>query len=692
MSDSSSPMPEAGERLIAAATDPLRANAEMQVAGERLLSEAIARSGGAEGDEILKAADRLEGSNKNGRPGWSRVLGHVAAWCLYAALLLTGIMYWVSVKPTLLDIQSLGGLGSMSPLGPAGKEVEPEWKRELSAEQRLRLFGDVSQTSKARRWKPLWDLDPTRPEFFAEYASEYIREHKDVPPDFLKIGEEIDPGNAWYPLMAFAMEAGKAIESIPRSEEEKAAKVPAKYVLKDPQGLERAKLLLRQAVAMPRLDTRQRELLAARVRLLPHDNDWPHSMQGVAYMAGEGGRLLPLREVIGMLRVECERIQESGDAEAMRALIREWEALAKLLVTTPECSLIDALVKQAVLRGGFSATAKAARKMNLEEAGRLEGIDQRLKEYRDKIQAAKGGYQDFKKRAGALAGLSLPTVQKQVLKPPGITDEELKPARVAEHEFITKIALGAWSASLGMIALAVFLYRFRGGALRRILAGQMSQLLDRKDRMWIMGAGVIAPLAAGWLLLRLPGTGAREWSLIAIEFAAPMMVILLGVWLTIPLPVLIARWRLRKKAGFAGLAWKREWIPWLLVAWMLLAMPLAGWALLPWNLKPPVAMAYVALSSLAQGWMIAVGLRGLLSKQEYLLKRVTLSRVVYPAYLLAGILTGAMAMLSHQLEKRAIRADQLTGISAEKPSMSIYEYEITQVMGRELREVIETED
>jgi hypothetical protein len=69
-----------------------------------------------------------------------------------------------------------------------------------------------------------------------------------------------------------------------------------------------------------------------------------------------------------------------------------------------------------------------------------------------------------------------------------------------------------------------------------------------------------------------------------------------------------------------------------------------------------------------------------------------LSRAVFPAYLLAAIMCGVAALLSHQLEKRAIREDLLTGISAEKPSMTMYEYEIVQVMGRELRDLIKVED
>jgi hypothetical protein len=349
------------------------------------------------------------------------------------------------------------------------------------------------------------------------------------------------------------------------------------------------------------------------------------------------------------------------------------------------------MIKLACVRGGYAKITKAARDMGLEESERLSEIDRRLKDYRAAVRAAKGTRGKFKKRAGMIAGLSLPTARDVVLHPPEITDEDLKPMRVAEHEFIAKIMLGAWTLSLGVLATLTGLYRFRGGVLRRVLAERLGGLLDWRDWAWITGAGVIAPLLTCLVLVHLPSTGAREWSVIAVNFLPPCGVLALGMWLMILLPVLIARWRLSVRAGFAGIAWKRGWIPWLLAGCVLAAMPLVGWGLLPWNFKPAVVYSFAALCWTAQGWMLVVAFRGLFSKRRHLLKRVALSRVVFPAYMLAAILAGVAAVVSHQLEKRAIREDRLTSISAEKPSLSAYEYEVTQIMGQELRELLKTE-
>lgn len=662
----------------------------MAVAGDSLLRRAVEEGGGS-GDEVVAAAERLEKIGRGG--GWrrGRTLRYGIAWVLYLVLLAIGSRYWVGVRPEMDGIAALGRLAG-SGTGPpkAAKALEPEWKRKLTEDQELLLFGDLRQESKAERWRALWERDRSKPEFFVEYAAAYIAEREELPTDFLKIGYEIDPGNAWYSLVAAGVEAGKAGAAIPRSEEEKKAKEPAKYELRDSDRLQAAMIYLRNAAGMPRFDTRQRELMAERIRLLPQDIDWPGSMQRVSYTAGTTSRSLPARKIVGAIALECQRIEASRDPEAMKALIRDWDTLVELLAQSSDFNMVDALVKNAIVFAGYAQVARSARSMGLEEAERLEAIIRRLKEHRADLKAAKGTHEDFKQRAGVIAGLALPMVREQVLNPPEITEEKLKPARIAEHEFLAKIMTGAWSASFGILALVVWLYRFRGGELRRLLAERLGGLVDWKDQVWIMGAGVIAPLIMCLLMVRMPWTGAREWSIIAINFLPLCALLALGMWLMILLPVLIARWRLAKRAGFAGVGWARVWIPWVLAGCLITATPLMGRLLLPWNLKPPVVYGLLALSWVAQGWMLVVACRGIFSKQKHLLKRVILSRAVFPAYLLAGILAGTAALVSHQLEKRAIREDLLTGISAEKPSMNIYEYEVTQVMGRELRELIET--
>ena len=67
--------------------------------------------------------------------------------------------------------------GYKSSVGPTSKE--------LTADQRLLLFGDTSKSLPSERMKALWDSDPGNPAYFADYTIRFIRDHERIPPDFL---------------------------------------------------------------------------------------------------------------------------------------------------------------------------------------------------------------------------------------------------------------------------------------------------------------------------------------------------------------------------------------------------------------------------------------------------------------------------------------------------------------------------
>ncbi|HEY1120564.1 MAG TPA: hypothetical protein VGE67_03155, partial [Haloferula sp.] len=155
------------------------------------------------------------------------------------------------------------------------------------------------------------------------------------------------------------------------------------------------------------------------------------------------------------------------------------------------------------------------------------------------------------------------------------------------------------------------------------------------------------------------------------------------------LPVVIARHRLGKRAGFAGLQWPRAWLAGVTCALIALAIPLAGPTLLPWKINSLASICILAVVTLPQIWMIAATLRGLFSSTEHFLKRVTLSRAVMPAYVLAFLLTVLSLPLSHTLEKHWVSKDELMAVTPEAPSMSRYEDEITHALRKEILQVLE---
>jgi hypothetical protein len=86
---------------------------------------------------------------------------------------------------------------------------------------------------------------------------------------------------------------------------------------------------------------------------------------------------------------------------------------------------------------------------------------------------------------------------------------------------------------------------------------------------------------------------------------------------------------------------------------------------------------------------LIIGLRAVFSKRPALLRRVTLSRVLVPAYALGMLLMATSMPLFHAAEKRWLAQDRLMEITPEAPALSRYEWEVAQAMRVELLEILE---
>jgi hypothetical protein len=100
-------------------------------------------------------------------------------------------------------------------------------------------------------------------------------------------------------------------------------------------------------------------------------------------------------------------------------------------------------------------------------------------------------------------------------------------------------------------------------------------------------------------------------------------------------------------------------------------------------------IAAALLGILVLAWLI-IGIRAVFSKRTALLRRVTLSRVLVPAYALGMLLMAASMPLYHAAEKRWLAQDRLMEITPEAPAMSRYEWEVAQAMRAELLEILNT--
>lgn len=674
-------MSDPAERFIAAVVAPFADNAEMEVAARRLLEGALAESGAEVPEQAVEHLVKASGRRGLWRH-WQLVLIVVAALAA-VTVAIGGIRSWRSLRANSSMMGGIAGRVTRTP--PPGYVFEEAISRGRSAQERLLMVGDYSQASETKRWKALWDSEPGNAMYYIEYASAHIAEHKSLPPDFLETGRRIDPGNGWFPAIAAGLLSEQAVQANKRTDAEKRAKVPATYTVKDGDKLREAREQFREAARMPEFDTRQHELFAQRIRLLPRRTGAFDQAVSLAYVAGFHSATLRVRAMASLIQVECVRLTGTGDRAELSELIADWDRFVPVYTRSRDVSMIDGLVKLVVMRTGYRELAQAAAKLDLAaDATRLQAVADRFEDYQKQKEGAKDRREDYSREAATFADLSLPVAEKQTLHPPEVRTR-LKPGRLAEHEFLAKVlAVLLLGPALLIGGLCVGFYRFRGGDLRRVLSARLTDLLGGVDWAWVLGAGVMLPFAAYQVLSRMPWIGGREWSISASRYMVPAGPITLLGWLMLMLPVVIARWRLSKRGGFAGLHWRRARVAGGIAVLLALALPFAPQVLLPWRIPPWGSGAIVILYSLPPLWVLTVACRGLFSGSEHLLRRITLSRAVLPAYSLGLLLTALAVPFHHALEKHWAGLDELTEITPEAPSLNRYEYEATQVLRQEI--------
>ena len=670
-------MPVPAERFLDAATAPLGDNAELQIMARRELEEGLAAGKEA---ELAEARAALEGAKPRRR--W-RI-------ALYAATALVSVM-------------SLGLLGRMAAsldvirmiLDPFSGEIPDSAKSEarlgknLSAQERLLLFGDSTKASPAERFKALWDSDPENPAYFAEYSLHFIQEHESLPPDFLETAGKLAPDNAWFTLMAASVTAKDAFKRVKQSRTQVEQGVPSDYQILDAKRLDEALRLLEKAAGQSRLQSYRSKLIAERIALLPRRSDFVSQLPGVVHLAG-----FPLDSVYFHRSADAAdaiawQAADRGDAEAFRRIAATWETSLRSMIEAESPDTIHGLIARRMLQVTADRYGRTGMPGIEELNEQWLPIAERMrteKEERD-LRNWDG---DLKLKSGILSGLSLPLMTKQLQSPIPLTDADLKPGRMVDHELFSRVAAAALCLVFGLMLLAAALYRQRANVLVKRLSRRLEDLLRPADWAWILGGGVGLPMLFYLVIYRLTPLGARDWSIAASAFNVPAGQAAAMGLLMIVLPVLIARWRLGKRGAVLGWHKGRAWMGWTAVACGALSLPVFGLSFASGKGSEVVMMvASALLGILALAWLL-LGLRAVFSKRPALLRRATLSRVLVPAYALGMLLMAASMPLYHAAEKRWLARDRLMEITPDAPALSRYEWQVAQALRAENLELLES--
>ncbi len=235
----------------------------------------------------------------------------------------------------------------------------------------------------------------------------------------------------------------------------------------------------------------------------------------------------------------------------------------------------------------------------------------------------------------------------------------------------------------------VALFRLRLPRLLRQLAPRLTALLRPIDYAWLIAAGIALPYGYAMGVIRGTPLGGREWGIMGNHGLLPMVQFLCMVMLMLVLPVLVARWRVAKRAGCLGLVGGMPWFGWLAVLCSAAGIPLSGWI-------APVAChrdawqpVLIGLAAVPVLWLIVTSLRAVCGSTSLrLLTGGVIACALVPVYAVAMLLMAIAAPCHEAAEQYWFQRDTLMRPDPAYPAMSPFEYRATRQLRGEIRRIL----
>ncbi|RYD44950.1 MAG: hypothetical protein EOP85_09170, partial [Verrucomicrobiaceae bacterium] len=213
--------------------------------------------------------------------------------------------------------------------------------------------------------------------------------------------------------------------------------------------------------------------------------------------------LIRMLECHTVISFQAWKATEEGDHAAFRASMADAEHLTMNMVRNPTGTLFEGVI----LRGFVAATADRLSKSGAElgMADEVEKWTRALERQKAIREAGNSKTLTLEDRSGnpslmvgSLFGVSEDISYKILEKPLKLTDSDVEPGRMLDHEILSRFcSYFLWIVMAASVAVLAA-YRFRVTRLGWFLAGRAESLLDGRDRGWIIGAGVVLPFA--WVL------------------------------------------------------------------------------------------------------------------------------------------------------------------------------------------------
>ena len=671
-------MDDLKRRLLETAVRPFGSDPELQLAASQLLGEQV-RPDGRGAEQAIARWNEVDARTRRAW-GWNRLL----FWVLVSL----SVAIWV---PTLLGyFEFIRLLKSITSDDKPSIEsvVLKRFSNRLSASQKLVLLGDCSKPTQAEKMKALWDSQSANPVYFSEYARVYLKETKQLPPNFLEIARLIDPENAWFTYLAAAVEAEGGYELTFAGKTKKDATPPPWKILNVAK-LEKAAALLHEARNQPRCQDYLAEITRERIQAFPVNSQINNLIAGSYLREQCTSDIVAIKSLSEAMSAYGLTLGEAGDHATFKNLLTDTDAF---VWTTSHMEATD-LMEASAFRGIVATHAKhlgeVSRKLGLlDDAIRLEKIHQRTeaeklarKNRRHLIEG-----REYGENGRLLASASLKNQVSAVASPPLFADRYLLPGRLADHEMVSWVCCFCAAPFLGFSLILMGMVKAKPAtALNLTLAKRIGELMLPTDWSWIVGLGVLCPTVYLIILERYrPVIGLNYDNFASHLFILPWFYLTTLLAMLTCIPAIVARWRLVRRVEVFGFTKCPPHVVTLIILWNLVQFPLLGW------MSSGITNLYV-FCGLGFTFMICASATmsaSLIDIQKQSLASSTLNLFLNPASALAAIPLLCLIPVFKATQQQAFQQDQISKIDPAFPAASPYECRVAAQMQKETRTIL----
>ncbi|WP_367873962.1 hypothetical protein [Luteolibacter sp. Populi] len=534
--------------------------------------------------------------------------------------------------------------GMLAAMGPAGEAVP------------LRTLYYENQEAWRKQVEALLARDPEDKALYRFYAEwfDYWDPARNLPPDFMAKWKALDPDNAVWGINAANGLAEKALDRAGRG----------KVTVKDEPSFQAAMSYLKEAAKCGHSYSHFATIQKHQLQGFVSDG----TLKSLYIERGLLGLLGPNQQawtysLRNAVMIQAERFAAAGDREGLRTLMSDFHKVLVLAARDPTASSHN--------MPAFPPPLEAACKsMGLgDEVAWMDST----KKITSSLWSTRAAPAEVVRQASQWHSA-------YVEADGGITEAELKPARLAEYAMADRFTAVAASLIVFLVLGGCSVEMLRRGAGPRGLARGLGPLFEPRDWIWIFAAGLAAPLVWWLIIVRISPLGCRDIGLTYYKNGRfPLMQPWLsqgagGIVLLLACMLQTVRWRWAKQGAFLALGGGRLWIGWVMVGVAALFIALEGGV----RYLPEVQQAKFLLYSSAAGgipllWLLWQAVMGMASPRDIALRGLLTIRVMIPVLVTSMVLTLAAVPFLRQSERHWVADDTLSKPAPDGTGLTILE-------------------